>query len=201
MSRDRGKKNALRLELRTRRRALSAADHRARSKQVSKLIARLPQFAAGRRVAVYLPFDRETDTAALIAAARRRMVRLYAPVVADRRHRTLRFHALGTRTRRGAFGIPVPHRPARPLPSRWFNLIVVPLVGVDVTGRRLGMGGGYYDRSLEFRRRRETWRGPLLVGMAFDCQRVDSVHADPWDLRLDAAATESGLTHYPQGPT
>jgi 5-formyltetrahydrofolate cyclo-ligase len=201
MSRDRGKKNALRFELRTRRRALSAADHRARSKQVSKLIARLPQFAAGRRVAVYLPFDRETDTAALIAAARRRMVRLYAPVVADRRHRILRFHALGTRTRRGAFGIPVPHRPVRPLPSRWFNLIVVPLVGVDVTGRRLGMGGGFYDRSLEFRRRRESWRGPLLVGMAFDCQRVDSVHADPWDLRLDAAATESGLTHYPQAPT
>ena len=53
------------------------------------------------------------------------------------------------------------------------NLIVVPLVGVDAEGRRLGMGGGFYDRALEFRRRRRHWTGPRLVGLAFDCQRTD----------------------------
>ena len=74
--------------------------------------------------------------------------------------------------------------------------IVVPLVGVDPAGRRLGMGGGFYDRALEFRRRRRYWRGPHLVGFAFDCQRTDSSFAEPWDLRLDSLATESGLQHY-----
>ena len=85
---------------------------------------------------------------------------------------------------------------AHPLPSRWLNLVVIPLVGVDTAGRRLGMGGGFYDRALDFRRRRRYWAGPHLVGLAFDCQRTDSNFAEPWDLRLDSLATESGLQHY-----
>ena len=59
-------------------------------------------------------------------------------------------------------------------------------------GRRLGMGGGFYDRALGFRRQRRHWMGPRLVGFAFECQRADSVFAEPWDVRLDALATESG---------
>jgi len=46
------------------------------------------------------------------------------------------------------------------------------------------MGGGFYDRALEFRRRRRHWPGPRLVGLAFDCQRTDATFAEPWDLRL-----------------
>jgi 5-formyltetrahydrofolate cyclo-ligase len=156
-------------------------------------------FRAGKRIALYLPFDRETDTGALIAAARRRGVRLFVPVIVDRRHSRIRFYPLDHKTRRGVFGIAVPTSLARPLPSRWLNLIVVPLVGVDTAGRRLGMGGGFYDRALEFRRRRRHWRGPHLVGFAFDCQRTDSSFAEPWDLRLDSLATESGLQHYIKG--
>jgi 5-formyltetrahydrofolate cyclo-ligase len=82
------------------------------------------------------------------------------------------------------------------LGPRWFNLIVVPLVGVDLGGRRLGMGGGFYDRSLSFRRHRRHWRGPALVGFAFDCQRAESVFAQPFDVSLDALATESGVQHF-----
>jgi 5-formyltetrahydrofolate cyclo-ligase len=63
----------------------------------------------------------------------------------------------------------------------------------------LGMGGGFYDRALEFRRGRLHWRGPRLVGLAFDCQRTDVAFADPWDVRLDSLATESGLVHFNQG--
>jgi 5-formyltetrahydrofolate cyclo-ligase len=157
----------------------------------------LPAFKSGAHIAVYLPFDREADTAPLLRTARRRGVRLYVPVVTDLRHRRLRFYPLSGRTRRGVFGISVPHEHALPMPPRWFNLIVVPLVGVDVTGRRLGMGGGFYDGALAFRRVRRQWRGPLLVGYAFDCQKADTVFADPWDVRLDALATESGLEYFP----
>src|SRR6266702_1302932 len=97
---------------------------------------------------------------------------------------------------KAVFGIAVPSSQALPTASRWLNLIVIPLVGVDALGRRLGMGGGFYDRALEFRRRRRNWPGPRLVGLAFDCQRTDSSFAEPWDLRLDSLATESGLQHY-----
>jgi 5-formyltetrahydrofolate cyclo-ligase len=186
-------KALVRKELRRRRKALSPADHAARSAQAAKFMTRLAQFRHGSRVALTLSFDGECDTAPLIAAARRRGVRLYTPVIVGKRRRRLRFYPLGARTRRGTYGILVPQRTVAPLGPRWFNLIVVPLVGIDPRGRRLGMGGGYYDTAFAFRSRRSAWRGPRLVGFAFDCQRAESVHAEDWDLRLDALATESGL--------
>jgi 5-formyltetrahydrofolate cyclo-ligase len=192
----------LRKQMRAARRSLAPADHRLRSRLAAAAIARTAAFKSGSRVALYLPFDGETDTAALIAAARRRGVRVFVPVVSDLRHRRLRFYPLTGRTRRGTFGILVPHcaphRPARAVAPRWFDLIVVPLVAVDPHGRRLGMGGGFYDRALGFRRHRSHWMGPRLVGFAFGRQRTDRVFAEPWDVRLDALATESGYENFPK---
>jgi 5-formyltetrahydrofolate cyclo-ligase len=192
-------KVALRKQLRARRRALGAARHRAKSRKAARAVMRLPMFAAGKRVALYSPFDRETDTAALESAARRRGVRVYLPVIIDRRHGKLRFMPFEGRTRRGLFGIAVPAAAGMAVQARWLNLIVVPLVGVDGGGRRLGMGGGFYDRALAFRRHRCTWGGPHLVGLGFDCQRTPVRFAEDWDLRLDSLATESGLERYHQG--
>jgi len=185
--------------MRTRRRAFSTAEHRHRSGLAAKALAGLPMFRAGKRIALYLPFDRETDTAALIVAARRRGAQLFVPVIVDRRHARIRFYPLDRRTRSGVFGISVPSRLTRPVSPRWLDLIVIPLVGVDNRGRRLGMGGGFYDRALQFRRGRGQWRGPRLVGLAFDCQRTESSFAEPWDVNLDSLATESGLQHYLKG--
>ena len=189
-------KAALRKELRAERHALPPPEHWRRSRAAAKAIARLPSFRAGCRVALYLPFDRESDTAALIAAARRRGVQVFVPVVSDRRHRRLRFYPLSGATVPGEFGISVPHLCAGPISPQWLDLIVIPLVGVDAEGRRLGMGGGYYDRALAFRRRRRYWKGPHLVGLGFDCQRTQARFADAWDLRLDSLATESGMEHF-----
>jgi len=192
-------KAILRKQMRAQRRTLSSAEHGSRSQRAAKALASLPMFRAGKRVAIYLPFDREADTAALIGVARRRGVRLFVPVIVDQRARRMRFYPLAGKTRRGTFGINVPALLAAPVAPRWLNLIVVPLVAVDTRGRRLGMGGGFYDRALQFRRRRLHWRGPKLVGFAFDCQRTDSQFADPWDLGVDSLATESGLLHYLEG--
>src|SRR5579863_9345206 len=189
----------LRKHLRAQRRALSPADHGRRSGLAAKAVTGLPAFRSGKRIALYLPCDREADTAALIGAARRRGVRVYVPVIVDRRHGRIRFYPFSGKTRPGTFGIAVPERRSRPVSPRWMNLIVIPLVGVDAGGRRLGMGGGFYDRALEFRRRRRGWPGPRLVGLAFDCQRTESRFAEAWDISLDSLATESGLQHYRQG--
>ncbi len=185
--------------MRAQRRSLSTADHQQRSRLAAKAVTELPMFRAGKRIALYLPFDRETDTAALIAAARRRGVKVLVPVIVDRRHSRMRFYPLHGKTRRGAYGIAVPRCMARPIPPRWLDLIVIPLVGVDPVGRRLGMGGGFYDRALEFRRHRRRWPGPRLVGLAFDCQRTESGFAETWDVNLDSLATESGLQHFSRG--
>jgi 5-formyltetrahydrofolate cyclo-ligase len=96
----------------------------------------------------------------------------------------------------GEFGIAVPRVRLTPISPQWLDLIVVPLVGVDAEGRRLGMGGGYYDRALAFGRRRRYWKGPHLAGLAFDSQRTNVKIADAWDLRLDSLATETGMEHF-----
>jgi 5-formyltetrahydrofolate cyclo-ligase len=189
-------KATLRKQLRAGRLALSEPDHRHRSLAAAKAVARLRFFRAGARVALYLPFDGESDTSALVAAARRRGVQAFVPVVSDRRHGRLRFYRLTGATVPGEFGISVPRLRLTPISPQWLNLIVIPLVGVDGEGRRLGMGGGYYDRALAFRRRRRCWKGPHLVGLAFERQRTKVQFADAWDLRLDSLATESGLEHF-----
>ena len=186
-------KTALRKTLRGARRALSAAEHRRRSLLAARAVAKLPMFAAGKRIALYLPFDRETDTSALLIAARKRRIKVFVPVVLDRRRRVMRFYPLIGELRRGAFGILVPRFTRHPVAARWLDLIVVPVVGVDDTGRRLGMGGGFYDRALSFRRTMRRGMGPHLAGLAFDLQRTHECFADAWDLRLDSLATESGL--------
>jgi len=186
----------IRKRLRASRRALAAADHCRRSALAANAVKRLPMFAAGKRIALYLPFDGETDTADLIAAAEARGVRVYVPVISDKRHGRLRFYPLQGATTRGVFGISVPRRMALPVAAQWLDLIVAPLVGVDGEGRRLGMGGGYYDRALAFRRRRRCWKGPYVVGLAFDCQRTDLEFAEPWDVRLNSLATESGIQQF-----
>ena len=189
-------KAALRRRFRAARRAFSPAEHARRSHLATSAIKRLPAFKAGSRIALYMPFDHETDPDALVTAARARGIRIFVPVVTDFRHRRIRFFPLSGSMQRGVFGIYVPRPGGKPPSPRWFNLIVVPIVGVDGAGRRLGMGGGFYDRALSFRRLRNIWRGPELVGLGFDCQHTDTVLADPWDLRLDSLATESGIWHF-----
>lgn len=88
------------------------------------------------------------------------------------------------------FGIPEPDvDPASALSADAMALVVMPLVGFDAHGNRLGMGGGWYDRSFGFRRERAA--PPWLVGVGFDTQRVEALPTQPWDVRPDAICTES----------
>ena len=87
------------------------------------------------------------------------------------------------------FGIPEPDLdPDDALPASEMAMLVLPLVGFDARGARLGMGGGWYDRSLAFRR--ETAAPPWLVGAGFAVQQVDALPLEAWDVRLDAVCSE-----------
>jgi len=89
------------------------------------------------------------------------------------------------------FGIPEPDvEPASALAAEAMGLVVMPVVGFDATCTRLGMGGGWYDRS--FASRLSLAPPPWLVGAGFDLQRMPSLQAQAWDVRPDAICTESG---------
>jgi len=88
------------------------------------------------------------------------------------------------------FGIPEPDiAPSSALPAEALMLVVMPLVGFDGEGHRLGMGGGWYDRSFAFRNR--DMPPPWLVGVGFDAQQVGQLSSESWDVLPDAICTES----------
>ena len=91
------------------------------------------------------------------------------------------------------FGIPEPRRNGKRQRKIWtLDLILLPLVGFDQHGGRLGMGGGFYDRSLAYRTLRKNWHKPTLLGLAHSCQQVDRLAMASWDVALDATVTDGG---------
>ncbi|MCC5884591.1 MAG: 5-formyltetrahydrofolate cyclo-ligase [Halomonas sp.] len=185
----------LRQELRRRRRALSPAQRRQADRALCQRLQQLPELKRARRVALYLPNDGEIDPRPLIPWLERRGVNVYLPVLKPLSANSLWFvhYHPGTPMRRNRFGIPEPetrhgaHR-ARRLATWALDLILLPLVGFDDDGQRMGMGGGFYDRSLAFTRR--SGPRPILMGLAHDCQRVNRLPAEPWDIPLDAIVSD-----------
>lgn len=186
----------LRQELRRRRRALSASQRKQADRALCQRLKRLPEVHRARRVALYLPNDGEIDPRPLIAWLDRRGVHIYLPVLKPLSDNSLWFvhYHPGTPMRRNRFGIPEPHtrhgaHRARRMQAWALDLILLPLVGFDDLGQRMGMGGGFYDRSLAFTQR--PGPRPTLIGLAHDCQRVDRLPAAPWDVPLDAIVSDT----------
>ena len=94
------------------------------------------------------------------------------------------------------FGIPEPERVnTRRICTAALDLVLLPLVAFDARGHRLGMGGGYYDHSFAFINRRRHWRKPRLMGLAYEFQRLSLIEPEPWDVPLDAVATDQRVYH------
>jgi len=187
---------ALRRSLRAGRRRIGPSARRAASAAVAKKLSALPAFQRASRVAGYWPADGEIDPLPALARTFAAGKACYLPVLCPRRDGYLHFAPWwpGAPLRRNRFGIPEPVTPHREwLAPRMLDLVLVPLVGFDMAGNRLGMGGGYYDRSFDFVRT-ACWHRPRLVGVAFDSQRIDGLPRRAWDVPLDAVLT-AGHSH------
>ncbi len=160
------------------------------------------EFRRARRIGLYVSIGAECPTLPLIITAEAQDKQLYFPVLLPAWMGSLSFARAdaGSHWQNNRYGIPEPRPTATEdiRPARHLDLLILPLVGFDKSGNRLGMGAGYYDRCLEFRRHRRHWRRPLLIGLAFDCQQADRIPAQPWDVPLDAVVTESGLRIFKQ---
>jgi len=191
-----GIRNALRHELRARRQELSAPEQTHAAHQLIAHLVATRLYRVSRRVAVYLPNDGEIDPVPLMARIWKTNKTCYLPILSRLRHDRLWFAPFTQDTPLAAnrFGILEPVAPARSwVRAQELDLILMPLVGFDTHGNRLGMGGGFYDKSLEFLRHRTLWRKPHLIGLAHDFQRVKKIEACAWDVPLQAVATDRGM--------
>jgi 5-formyltetrahydrofolate cyclo-ligase len=179
----------LRLALETRARAAAQRAIRAR-------LERLGLFRRGARVALYLPMPGEVDLRPCLDTALRWGTLVYVPRILSRRNRRMVFApwAPAARARKNFFGIAEPLSAAGARSVVGIDVVILPVVGFDRRGNRLGMGAGYYDRALS--RRRDVmrpWRRPRLVGVAFACQELPAIPVSPWDVPLDLVVTERGV--------
>jgi 5-formyltetrahydrofolate cyclo-ligase len=195
---------AERRRLRALRLALPRPERIAAERAIVAALRRLRVFRRGRRVAVYLAMPGEVSLTDALAAALGSGAEIFVPQVTRQRRGRMRFVRLrrGSVLRRNAFGIvgPAGHARDSVSPLR-LDAILMPVVGFDRDGNRLGMGAGYYDRALQRRRdRTRPWRRPTLVGVAFGCQEVARIEPSSWDVALDLVVTEREVV-VPRRPT
>ncbi len=185
----------LRRQLREARRALTPVQQRRAALDLYRQLAQHPLFRRSRHVAMYLPNDAEIDPRLLLHAAQRRGKHTYLPVLNDWPRTKMVFQRVmpGEKLRRNRFRIEEPYRRRASQRKVWtLDLILLPLVGFDEAGGRLGMGGGFYDRSLAYRGRRSTWHKPVLLGLAHECQKVAKLAQASWDVPLQGTLTDKG---------
>ncbi len=183
----------LRLKLKEQRNSLSRTEINWASRNIAKNIWNARLLSRKKRIAVYLAMPGEVDCQWIIREARLRKMRIFVPILF---HRKLQFaplekHSIFTRNRFGVAEPAVPHRML--VSARNLDAVIVPLLGFDDNANRIGMGGGYYDRSFAFRRHRRDWRHPLLIGVAYSFQQVDNLPVASWDVPLDVVVTEQKL--------
>lgn len=179
----------LRIAARQRRRELDE-DYRARAAcRIQRRFLQSNLFFSGRRLACYIAMPDEVDTSLIFDRAWRAGKSIFAPVTD--RHRQLRFVRVERNTplRQSRFGLWEPASGAE-IPPDSLDVILTPLVAFDADRHRIGMGGGYYDACFSFLNRSQKWLRPKLVGLAFDCQKVEKITPNPWDIRLYRIVTE-----------
>ncbi len=181
------KKSDLRTTLRAMRQRVLPEDRAQAAEQAAVQLCASSIYQQSQRIACYLAFDQEFDCSAIIEKIWQANKQCYLPILTeDKSLEFAQFHA-DTELHSNRYHIPEPiHSPKIDLME--LDLILMPLLGFDLQGNRLGMGGGYYDRTLQ--KRIGKGPKPYLIGMAYAFQQVPEIPHDKWDVRLEGVLTE-----------
>ena len=201
--------NKIREQIRADRRAVSPTDRAAWSSSICQRIVTLDQFLMAKRVAGFLAFDGEADPLDAMVAAVDQDKEVYVPTIVAKRT-PLKFvrWTPGCAMRKNKFGINEPVVPESEwLDGRELDFVITPLVAFDESRNRIGVGGGFYDRTFEFLNsdagsgssevvksdsqiETDHLISTFLMGCAFELQKVESISAKEWDVQLHGVATE-----------
>ena len=180
--------------MRARRKALVASDRIAAANGLAGTLEQLADFLVDPRIAGYWAIDGELPLHIVVANLGRRGQHYCLPRITGHRQLSFVEWHTGADLESNRYGIPEPVCTENDLiaPAD-VDIVLVPLLGFDRQGHRIGYGGGYYDASFSFLRERSEAGRPLLVGIGYAAQEVDAIEAAEWDVSLDYVATETEL--------
>ncbi|NND60800.1 MAG: 5-formyltetrahydrofolate cyclo-ligase [Gammaproteobacteria bacterium] len=181
----------IRAEVRRQRQALSEAQRNTAAQALFDGLRGCPFFLKARRTAAYLAQDGEIDPRPAIEHLWQSGREVYLPVLQPGSRLAFAPFTSTTQLKPNRFGIGEPDVDARQLLSpRQLDLVLAPLVAFDSHGHRLGMGGGYYDRTFSYLLRSGSWQRPLLTGIAYDFQERTNMQPQAWDVPMRYIITD-----------
>lgn len=195
----------IRKEARSIRRALSERKQYAAAFSLQQLVRRQPFFLRSKTFAYYIANDGEIDPTLIRDYASKKYQRIkqfFLPVIRPMRNGKLWFlsHPESNQNKSlqlNEFGIPEPRLGGKPIPLTTLDVVFLPLVAFDKTGARLGMGGGFYDKSFAFKKKltgkKKALTKPLLIGLAHHSQEWEQLPTEAWDIPLDAIITDKNI--------
>ena len=185
-------KEKIRRQMRQARRALSLQQQQQAAIALWLQFRNSPLFLSSKRIAIYLANDGEIDPSFLSHCLLKQKSQLFLPRIDRLGLNRMKFGAYqpSTLLTPNRYGIlePSQNQLVKPLS---LDLVLLPLVAFDSRGNRLGMGGGFYDRTFAFKRQNRKL-GPTLVGLAHECQKTEDLSNSSWDIPLDAVLTDKG---------
>lgn len=184
-------KNTLRLEARKRRRNLTPIDQYKAAQALVAQLRRLPVYRCATHIAFYIANDGELNPAMALQHALMRKKNCYLPCLTGRNTMIFRRYTRTTKMVLNHYNIPEPQPRAVSIPANKLEIVLMPLVAFDRKGNRLGMGGGFYDRTFAFKKHSHLPK-PVLIGLAHSVQEMDSLSINSWDVPMDFVVTEKG---------
>ena len=180
--------------MRTARNVIDPATRARWSKQICDHFTDLEAYKSSSKIAAFLAFDGEADPIDLMHAAVQHNKQVFVPIVVGKA-KPLRFALWqpDSEMHQNRFGILEPTSDE----SQWIeaselDFVAMPLVAFDPRCNRIGVGGGYYDRTFAFLKQ-ESPAAIDLVGFAFELQKIESIRSETWDVPLQAVVTESNV--------
>ena len=186
-------KKALRTDIRQTERTLDPAYKAESSEAICRCVLALEEYRAAGTVFAFAGTVHEIDTSLLLKETLAAGKTLVLPRCAEGHALDLCVVTSMDELVPGMYGILEPKADCALVTPADIDFAVVPCLSFDRRGRRLGQGGGYYDRFLAAFGARDSGRRPLLVGLCYAFQVVDALPSQDWDRPVDCLCTEEGL--------
>ena len=177
--------------MRAKRAAIDIKTREIAAKQAAKLFIHHPLFHTSQHIACYIAGVDEFDCTLIIEAIWAAGKNCYLPVLTPEKQLEFFSYQRNDKLSPNRYGIPEPHD-TQFIATAKLDVILAPLVAFDRKGHRLGMGGGYYDRTLAFLLN-QSLAQPKFIGLSYACQEVPALTPDAWDVALQGVITEEDI--------